>query len=111
MSELRQFALSKKYTFVLSTFVFIEMKRISEYYGIEHFWLRFVRFLWYMNFVSIKSVPYIEKMQWYVNDKYDVQILQDAVDVKADILLTNNLQDFHIDKIFRDLHIVVTNRL
>ena len=64
-----------------------------------------------MNFQSIESVDYTPDMLNYVKDIYDAQILQDAVDVHADILLTNNLKDFFIDKIAQDFHIVVTNKL
>lgn len=37
----------------------------------------------------------------------DLQILQDAVACKAEILLTNNIRDFNIDRILKTYNILV----
>jgi len=52
-----------------------------------------------------------DKYQIYVKDPNDAQILQDAVDVKANILLTYNTKDFLIDKISQHFGIFVTNHI
>jgi predicted nucleic acid-binding protein len=43
----------------------------------------------------------------YVNDPDDAQILQDAVSIHADFLLSRNIKDFDIASIQQDLHIHV----
>ena len=50
-------------------------------------------------------------MDTYVNDPFDVQILQDAINIYADILLTDNLKDFKINEISEQFWLIVTNML
>ncbi len=47
----------------------------------------------------------------YVYDQDDAQILQDAIDVQADYLITQNIQDFQAREIFDQRWIRVTNRI
>lgn len=53
----------------------------------------FKQFLWVYIHMSGDIDVHITK---YVYDEYDVQILQDAIDIHADIILTRNLKDFDI---------------
>jgi hypothetical protein len=46
-----------------------------------------------------------------VSDQNDIQILADALYIDADIILTNNLKDFHCEDIERDLALLVTNEI
>lgn len=63
-----------------------------------------IKILW-----SIKQLS--SNLVSYVNDLDDIQILQDAVDINADILLTQNVKDFNIREIYDDFHIKVSNRI
>jgi hypothetical protein len=47
----------------------------------------------------------------YVSDQNDVQIFADALYIDADIILTNNLKDFHCADIERDLALLVINEI
>jgi hypothetical protein len=47
----------------------------------------------------------------YVYDVDDAQILQDAVSIQADILLTNNLKDFRKDIIQKDFGMQVVDMI
>ena len=62
-------------------------------------------------FVINSDISWCEKYLSYVNDVDDTQILYDAVKAKADILFTNNIKDFKIDKIEKDFKIKVVDRL
>ncbi len=69
---------------------------------------------WFKQFFGlhiIASKKLESKYLSYVHDHDDAQILQDAVSVQADILLTNNLKDFIIAKIYKDFALQVTNTL
>lgn len=46
-----------------------------------------------------------------VYDPDDLQILQDAISVSADILLTRNIKDFDVEAIYQEFHIQVLNSL
>lgn len=46
-----------------------------------------------------------------VHDGNDLQILQDAVDVSADFLITRNLKDFDIDLIYKYFAIAVVDSI
>jgi predicted nucleic acid-binding protein len=64
-------------------------------------------------FLQRSNLKYISSHQllprWFecVNDMDDLQILQDAIACNADILLTNNIKDFNVDKIFASYKITV----
>lgn len=68
-------------------------------------------FIEYMNLSVLQSWFVEGYISTYVHDIFDYQILQDAIDIKADILLTRNLKDFSIDEIYRDFWCKVLNRL
>lgn len=51
------------------------------------------------------------KLITHVNDINDTQILQDAINVQANVLLTNNLKDFNTKNIKIQFNITVTNFL
>jgi predicted nucleic acid-binding protein len=58
-----------------------------------------------MRVVSSEPIDFI--VTTYVADPFDLQILQDAITVKADYLITHNLKDFLISLIEEDLNIQV----
>ena len=65
----------------------------------------------YTGIKILSSNPFDDTMLAYVHDKYDAQILQDAIDIHADILLTHNIKDFKRDLIRERFWLVVMNRL
>jgi hypothetical protein len=46
-----------------------------------------------------------------VADIADEQILQDAIDVNADYILTQNIRDFYVDRIQQEFSIKVINSI
>lgn len=60
----------------------------------------FNRFCEIILFERFESNPSHDVFLDFVHDPNDADILQDAVDIEADILLTRNLKDFKIDMIF-----------
>jgi predicted nucleic acid-binding protein len=51
-----------------------------------------------------------ENLLW-VHDLLDAQILQDAVDIQADFLITKNLNDFDVRGIYEKHKIKVTKEI
>lgn len=70
------------------------------------YWFR--QYIWL--YLHLSRSP-VEQNKKYIFDEYDIQILQDAIDINADILLTHNLKDFDIQAIREVFQIQVTDRL
>lgn len=47
----------------------------------------------------------------YVSDMEDAQILQDALDIEADYLITNNIKDFDIRSIYSEYWLKISPEL
>ena len=76
------------------------------------------KFLYFLhNFLSkfwieiFESKDLKEKYLQYVNDKNDAQILQDAIESWCNVLLTNNVKDFKVDLIEKNLWIKIVKKL
>jgi hypothetical protein len=63
-----------------------------------------IKILWSIKILNSNLVS-------YVNDLDDIQILQDAIDIGADILLTKNMKDFDIWQIYDSFNIKVSDRI
>jgi hypothetical protein len=58
---------------------------------------------------SVES--HAEQYHIYVKDDKDLQVLKDAVEIKATHILTYNLKDFRIQEIEEDFGILIINNL
>jgi hypothetical protein len=68
----------------------------------------FVKITWFRTVVSWAIDPAIT---YLVSDIDDLQILQDAVNVQADFLITKNLRDFDVVGIYDALSIQIVNAI
>jgi hypothetical protein len=86
-------------------------KNILRFYGRTFTSVDIVTFSAVTNIKIIQSNPLRDDMTQCVFDIHDAQILQDAVDVEADFLVTNNMKDFDIQKIVDRYNLNIINRL
>lgn len=107
------FQLAKNNEVYISSYVLEECRR-----NILHkFWYELTikhvqNFLdWGDHLFILESQQAIPELFSYVYDQDDAQILQDAIDVQADYLITQNTQDFQEREIFDKRWIRVTNRI
>ena len=111
-SWLRDICVSKKYDVYISAYILDELAENiyeKEQYAVNHEDIE--SFLRYMNIQICPSTPLMWKIMYYVSDFDDAQILQDAIWLWADILLTNNLKDFNRVKIKVAFGIDVIDRI
>ena len=105
-------ALSKKHKVYISDFVIHELrKNFEEKYDIYISNDNIKEFLNITWFGIIKSNKLNSEVISYVSDLDDAQILQDAVDIYADILLTKNISDFNIRWIYDKRNIKVFDQI
>jgi predicted nucleic acid-binding protein len=113
LSHSELFQLAQNHSVYISSFVLWEAaKNLDEKYNIvlneSHVALFYqqsnIKILW-----SIKRLN--SNLVSYVNDLDDIQILQDALDIGATMLLTQNIRDFNIREIYDDFNIKVSNRI
>jgi predicted nucleic acid-binding protein len=99
------------FEFIISTFVLDELLRNIEEDGIVYTQEHLQAFLEQTGLIllpsQIKDLVYAE----YVNDMNDRQVLQDAVQMNAQYILTHNLKDFDRDAIYKAFGIRVINDL
>ena len=104
--------ISYKHQFFVSSYIISELlQKIGEKENHVTSRKEFEQFRSIILFEIVESDPLDERIHKFVFDINDAQILQDAIDIDADILLTNNLKDFKIDLIEETFGILVTNRL
>ena len=102
------FELAKKHEVYISTNILEELDENLE----EQLWL-ILKEEYIYTFVRISNIKihnsnaFDEDMVKYVNDRDDAQILQDAVDIKADYILSRNIKDFDIRNINQRFQIKV----
>ena len=64
------------------------------------------------NFYIIESKDHTSlEILALVLDEKDAAILQDAVNISADILLTKNIKDYQVNDIYNKFHILVINNI
>ena len=107
------FQLAENHAVYISSYVVYEATRnIKKKYGIDVTSEHIQKFLnSASNLFLIQSEKSESYIFWYVYDQDDGQILQDAIDVWADYLITQNIQDFQEREIFDKRWIRVTNRI
>ena len=102
----------KNNTVYISTFVLSELSNISirKWLSISDSDIKtFVEKTWLRVYES--SFVGVEEYHKYVLDKEDAQIVQDAVEIEATHILTNNLKDFHKEYIFSKFNISIVSEL
>ena len=98
---------------IVSKYVIYELEQLFTKLGIDKVLLRkyLEVLIKYLDIYIYESKSLKEEYLKYVFDEDDAQILQDAVESKSDILLTNNLKDFKIELIEKDFKIKITDKL
>ena len=98
---------------IVSKYVIYELEQLFTKLGIDKVLLRkyLEVLIKYLDIYIYESKSLKEEYLKYVFDEDDAQILQDAVESKSDILLTNNLKDFKVDLIEKDFWIKVVDKL
>lgn len=103
---------SKTHTVYVSTFVLTELLHIAQRNNIvanESHIKVFVNMAWLKVYES--SYVWAEYYTQYVFDNDDAQLVQDAVEIGATHLLTNNTKDFKISSIVQELHLQIISNL
>ena len=96
---------------VISEFVLLELEIICKRNWISWNETFLQRFFECTQFTIFSSKKHNTMYESYVQDIGDAQILQDAVDSWSIFLLTGNMKDFHIKKIYDMFGILVINDL
>lgn len=104
--------ISKNNKIYISDFIIKEIKEnFEEKYNIyisDENIQKFLEITWFEVMRSNRIHPEIIR---YINDFDDAQILQDAIDINADILLTKNTKDFNIRWIYEKRNIKITDSI
>ena len=111
-SQIYKFIKSDKAKLYVSKFILDELYVISLRYWInanKSDIINFVKYIWFI--FSDSKIIDNQIYSNFVNDIYDAQILQDAIDIKADYILTDNTKDFEIVKIYSSFGIKVISSL
>lgn len=99
---------SENLTLFISNLSFLELKIVTERLGIDRKKLNVLikRF----NLVRLETTPerLKEKYKDYITDLNDAHIVAGAVKAKVKFLISYNIKHFKVDKIKRDLNIIVT---
>ena len=104
--------LAKKYDVYISEYVLLELQEnYVEDHGIIITPEQLSDFVNMIGMKAIQSGPIQPDISWMVGDVDDLQILQDAVVVSADVLITKNIQDFDVGSIYEYLHIQVVDSI
>ncbi len=107
------FQLAQNNEVYISSYVLEECRRniLHKFWyelTIEHV-QKFLNSSKYLFIIDSEKAPI--ELLYYVYDQDDAQILQDAIDVEANYLITQNIQDFQEREIFDKRWIRVTNRI
>ena len=99
------------FEFIISSFVLDELLRNIEDDGIAYTQEHIQSFLEQTGLVLLPSKPKIVSYAEYVHDFNDRQVLQDAIQMNAQYILTHNIKDFDRDAIYKQFGIRVINDL
>lgn len=104
--------LSQSKKVYISTFVLVELARSIEYHTNIVCELSDLRqFFVDQDWGIVDSRAFAESIYDYVSDQYDAQILADALAVRADYIITNNLKDFNIAMIEQDFGLKISSQI
>jgi predicted nucleic acid-binding protein len=102
------FLLAKNHEVYISTTILAEIdENLEEKLSITLTKEHIETFLLISNIKVCDSREFDRKLIIYVNDMDDAQILQDAIDIHAEYLISRNLKDFNIRKINEDFDLKV----
>lgn len=111
-SRLQTLLVDSWHTFVVSVFILQELTRILrekiDASITEHDIIRFQQALWLELCMSYEVESWAYQ---YVHDPLDAQVLQDAVSIQADWLITNNIADFDSERISHDFGMTIGQEL
>lgn len=93
-----------------SDYIIFEVEKTCKKYDILRSEESFSVFLQYMK-ISVFASRTLRLDGKYVYDPFDLQVLQDAIDVHVELLLTNNKKDFAIDEIWEDFGLEVDDHI
>jgi hypothetical protein len=98
-------------TVAISGFVLIELKRncIKKWISWSQKYVDLM--IQYTGFIVYQTKPFDSIYLDFVEDIDDAQIVQDAVEIWADYLLTNNTKDYKIPKIYQHFKLWVISDL
>jgi predicted nucleic acid-binding protein len=104
--------MAKNHDVYISEFVLTELQRnFTENEHIQISKEQLTHASLYIWFKYVLSNPIDFMISTLVSDKDDFQILQDAVTISADYLITRNTKDFDILGIYKEYHIQVVSTI
>lgn len=109
-SSLLLFKNNSKIDIYVSSYVVEEIKNLKKL-ELNHELADIYAFFDYLWVYILQSISPTQDIYSYVHDPLDAQLLQDAVDIQADYLITNNTRDFKIDMIKKDFNCIVTDHI
>ena len=104
------YAMKDTFTYIISDYVLYELETTCTKRTVIFDNESVCRFLDFMS-LDITSSRELILDKKYTYDPADLQILQDAIDARCDVLLTNNIKDFNTDLISEDFGIKVSEKI
>ena len=107
------FDLAELHEVYISEYILAEISTVFERdYDLEVQETHIQKFFDISNFYIIESEDKTSsEILKFVSDPKDAAILQDAINICADFLLTKNIKDYKIDNIYEQFHISVINNI